>query len=145
MCLPLLSSGDGGGQLGTVWGHYGAGEVSVLSFTLLFQILLQSVLSRSVQSDKQKVFVLVATPRSEEDSKVRPSHLICSLICSATRRRAEATPSMTSLSFSSCLSTSSCSISGPRFLLGAIEKPAQTLQYCCNFIGGGVTRHPLPV
>lgn len=51
------------------------------------------------------------------------SYRICSVICSTTRCRREATPSMTSLSFSSSLSTSSCSLSdGRRFILQVTQQ-----------------------
>lgn len=54
---------------------------------------------------------------------MRISYRICSVICSATRSRRGTTPSVTSLSLSSPMFTSSCSLSeGTRFFL-------QTTQY----------------
>lgn len=74
-----------------------------------------------VQSVMKKKTVIIKLEGSSDEFTavcVHAPHLICSVICSTTRCSSEATPSMTSRSFSSSLSTSSCSLSdGRRFIL----------------------------
>lgn len=84
--------------------------------------------SKSKRSAYIWVFIIIPTV-------VLLSYRICSVICSNTLCRREATPSITSLSFSSSLSTSSCSLSeGRRFILQATEKDHHSTEVICSFI-----------